>query len=224
MMKDKSNGRERDYYSSKEETSSPTTMPETSTKSKGSPLRAPLSTSASASNREDQNHKRTSVLLSKDRDDSSEARHAKKHKKSKKKKKSKDKDRHRESGSSDADSDRATETKKKKKKKKRQRDGAAEQHSPGATQSHKARSSEERESRKRRYYDVKNAKHDNACSPEKRRRTDYTDDHLIPSQHTSPTANGSAHRHLNGYTGNGYSRTNGNSHGFSSGLSSTMKH
>ncbi|XP_053197174.1 ubiquitin carboxyl-terminal hydrolase 42 [Scomber japonicus] len=218
--KDKSNGRERDYHSAKEETSSPSTMPETSTKSKGSPPGAPLSTSGSASNREDQNHKRTSVPLSKDRDDSSEARHAKKHKKSKKKKKSKDKDRHRESGSSDVDSDRATEAKKKKKKKKRQ-------HSPSTAQSHKARSSEERESRKRRYYDTKNSKHDDACSPEKRRRTDYTDsngDHLISSQHTSPTENGSNHRHLNGYTGNGYSRTNGNSHGFSTGLSSTMKH
>lgn len=101
------------------------------------------------------------------------------------------------------DSDRAAETKKKKKKK-RQRDSAAEQHSPGAARSHKARSSEERESRKRRYYDIKSAKHDNACSPEKRRRTDYTDgssDHLLPSQHASPTANGPTHSHLNGFTG-----------------------
>lgn len=97
-MKDKSNGRERDYYSSKEETSPPATTPETSTKSKGSPPRAPLPTTGSAPNREDQNHKRTSLPLSKERDDSSEARHTKKHKKSKKKKKSKDKDRHRESG------------------------------------------------------------------------------------------------------------------------------
>lgn len=97
-MKDKTNGRERDYYSSKEETSSPATVAETSTKSKGSPPRARLSSFESAQNREDQNHKRTSDPLSKERDDSSEARRSKKHKKSKKKKKSKDKDRHRESG------------------------------------------------------------------------------------------------------------------------------
>ncbi len=101
------------------------------------------------------------------------------------------------------DSDRATETKKKKKKKRRQRDSEAEQHSPRAARSDKNRSSEERESRKRRYYDVKDTKHDSGFSPEKRRRTDYADgssDHLPPSHHTSPT-NGSTHHHLNGYTG-----------------------
>ncbi|XP_039990832.1 ubiquitin carboxyl-terminal hydrolase 42 isoform X2 [Xiphias gladius] len=219
LMKDKSNGRERNYYPSKEETSVPATVRETSSKSKCSPPRAPLSMSGSAPNREDPNYKRTADNLSKERDDSPEARHSKKHKKSKKKKKSKDKDRHRESGS-DVDSDRATEMKKKKKKNRRERDSEAEQHSPGAAQSHKNRSSEERESRKRCYYDVKDAKHDNGFSPEKRRRTCYSDgssDHLPLSHHTSPT-NGSAHRHLNGYTGNGYGRTNGDLHGFSSGL------
>lgn len=218
--KDKSNCRERDYYPSKEETSAPVTVTENSTKSKGSPSQPRLSTLESAPNREDQNHKRTVDPLSKERDDSSEAHRSKKHKKSKKKKKSKDKDRHRESGSSDVDSDRATETKKKKKKKKRQRDSEAEQHSPAAPRSHKNRSSEERENRKQRYSDVKDTKHDNGFCPEKRRRTDDTDgssDHLPPSNHTSPT-NGSAHHHLNGYTGNGYSQTNGDSHGFSSGL------
>ncbi len=97
-MKDKSNGRERGYYSSKEETSSPATVPETSTESKGSPPRPRFSTFELAPNRQDQNHKRTADPPSKERDDSSEARHSKKHKKSKKKKKSKDKDRHRESG------------------------------------------------------------------------------------------------------------------------------
>lgn len=97
-MKDKSNGRERDYYPSKEETSSPATVPETSTKLKGSPPLARLSTFECAPNREDQNHKRTADPLSKERDNSSEARRSKKHKKSKKKKKSKDKDRHRECG------------------------------------------------------------------------------------------------------------------------------
>ncbi|XP_044034881.1 ubiquitin carboxyl-terminal hydrolase 42 [Siniperca chuatsi] len=215
VVKDKSNGRERDYYSSKEENSSPAIVPETSTKSKGSPPRARLSTFESAPNREDQNHKRTADPLSKERDDSSEARRSRKHKKSKKKKKSKDKERHRESGSSDVDSDRATETKKKKKKKKkrRQRDSEAEQHSLGAARSHENRNSEERESRKRHYYDIKDTKHNNGILPEKRRRTEYADgssDHLPPSHHTSPT-NGSTHRHLNGYTGNGYSQTNGDS-------------
>ncbi|XP_035525816.1 ubiquitin carboxyl-terminal hydrolase 42 [Morone saxatilis] len=122
--------------------------------------------------------------------------------------------------SSDVESDRAAETKKKKKKKRRQRDSDAEQHSPGAARSHKSRSSEERESRKRRYYEIKDTKHDNGLSPEKWRRTDCADgrnDHLLPSNHTSPT-NGSVHRHLNGYTGNGYSQTNGDSHGLSSGF------
>ncbi|XP_018527978.1 ubiquitin carboxyl-terminal hydrolase 42 isoform X3 [Lates calcarifer] len=215
--KDKSNGRERNYHSSKEESSSPARMPETSSKSKGTPPQVSLSLSGSAPDRED--HKRTADNLSKDKDESPEARHSKKHKKSKKKKKSKDKDRHRES-SSDGDSDRAAEIKKKKKKKRRQRDSEAEQHSPGAAHDHKNRSSEERESRKRRHHDTKDAKHDNGLSPEKRRRVDDADgssNHLPPSHHTSPT-NGSTHRHLNGYTGNGYSRTNGDSHGFSSGL------
>lgn len=105
--------------------------------------------------------------------------------------------------SSEVDSDRAAETKKKKKKKRRQRDSEAEQRSPGAARSHRNRSSEEMESRKRRYHDVKDAKHDNGFSPEKRRRTDYTDgssDHLLPSIHPSHT-NGSTHHHLNGHKG-----------------------
>lgn len=219
-MKDKTNGKERDYYSSKEEISSPATVPENSTKSKGSPPRARLSMSESAPNREDQNHKRSGDPLSKEREESSDAHRSKKHKKSKKKKKSKDKDRHRDSGSSDGDSDRATETKKKKKKKRRQRDSETEQHSPGAARSHKNRSSEERESRKRRYHDSKGTKYDSDFSPEKRQRTGYADgssDYPLPSNHTS-TTNSSTHRHLNGYPGNGYSQTNGDSHGFSSGL------
>ncbi|XP_070846131.1 ubiquitin carboxyl-terminal hydrolase 42 [Chaetodon trifascialis] len=214
-MKDKSNGRERDCYPSKVETSSSATVPENSTKSKGSPPRVHPSTSES-----DQNHKRTGDPLSKEREESAEAHRSKKHKKSKKKKKSKDKDRHRDSLSSDGDSDRATEAKKKKKKKRRQRDSEAEQHSPGAARSHKNRGSEERESRKRRYHDIKDTKHDSDLSPEKRQRTDYADgrsEHLLPSNHTSPT-NSSIHRHLNGYQGNGYSQTNGDSHDFSNGL------
>ncbi|XP_065805520.1 ubiquitin carboxyl-terminal hydrolase 42 [Labrus bergylta] len=220
LMKDKSNGGERDCYLPKErETSSFATVTETSSKSNSSPPKAPVSSFKSAPDRtEDQNHK---TSRSKDREGSCEARHSKKHKKSKKKKKSKDKDRCRESGSSDVDSDRAAETKKKKKKKKRQRDSEEEeQHSPGATRSHKNRSSEERGSRKRHYNDNKNSKHDNGLSPEKRRRTDYTDDssdQQLPSHHTSPT-NDSCHRRLNGFTGNGFSHTNGDTHGFSGGL------
>ncbi|XP_042364195.1 ubiquitin carboxyl-terminal hydrolase 42 isoform X3 [Plectropomus leopardus] len=180
--------KDRDYH-----LSSPAAETEISLKSKDSSPRPRLSTSESAPNREDQNHRRNE-----EREDSSEARRFKKHKKSKKKKKSKDKDRHRDSGS-EMDSDRAAETKKKKKKKRRQRDSEVEQHSPGATRSHKNRSSEERESRKRRYYDTK----DDGYSPEKRRRTDYTDGssyHQLSSNHTLAT-NGSAHRHLNGHIG-----------------------
>lgn len=89
-MKDKSNGRDKDYILSKEETSSPALVPETSTAAKGSPPRARLSTFGAISNGEDHNYKEKYY--------SPEARHSKKHKKSKKKKKSKDKDRHRDSG------------------------------------------------------------------------------------------------------------------------------
>ncbi|KAK2820796.1 hypothetical protein Q5P01_023755 [Channa striata] len=213
LMKDKGNGREKDYYPSKGETHSPATVAEISSKAKGSPPRAPPSMSGSASNREDHNHKRTADNRSKERDNSSEPRHAKKHKKSKKKKKSKDKDRHRDSGSSDVDSERATETKKKKKKKRSHQDSEAEQRSSGAAQTHKSRSSEERESRKRRYYDTKDSKYESVFSAEKRRRTDQSDG----SSYVSPS-NGLTYHHLNGHTGNGYSRTNGDSHRFSSGL------
>lgn len=97
-MKDKSNGREKDYYPSKEEASSPAMLPESSAKSKGSPPRARPCAFESVHNGEGENHKRVADHLSKERDQSSEARHSKKHKKSKKKKKSKDKERHRESG------------------------------------------------------------------------------------------------------------------------------
>lgn len=97
-MKDKSTSREREHYSSNGETPSPATVPETSSKSRSHPPRAPFPTSGLAPDREDQNHKRTSDYRSKERDNSSDVSSAKKHKKSKKKKKSKDKDRHRESG------------------------------------------------------------------------------------------------------------------------------
>ncbi|XP_076740083.1 uncharacterized protein LOC112435315 [Maylandia zebra] len=154
----------RDY---KEGNFSPSTAPETN-KFKGSPPRARLS----SPDKEDQNRKRT---LSKDRDDSSDARHTKKHKKSKKKKKSKDKDRHRESGSSDGDSDRAAEMKK---EKKRHRDSDPDLHSPDAARSHRNRSREEGESCKRHHSD-RDFEHDNGFPPEKRRCTDYADGSVV---------------------------------------------
>lgn len=187
-MKDKSSGRDRDYYAAKED-SAFTNGTENSSRAKGSPVRASCSLSATASNRDEQNYKRTYVPVSKERDDSREGSHSKKHKKSKKKKKSKDKERRRDSGSSDGDLDRASETKRKKKRR---------------------HDSEERESRKRRHYDNKDNKN-NGCSPEKRRRSEY--DHSLSPLH-SPT-NGSAPHPLNGCAGNGYSRNSGDSHGFS---------
>lgn len=92
----KSNGRERDYYSSGERTSSSATVAETNM-SKGCQPRPLLPSSESAPNREDQSHIRTTDYVSKERGNSSDAHQTKRHKKSKKKKKSKDKDRHRES-------------------------------------------------------------------------------------------------------------------------------
>lgn len=209
-MKDRNSGRERDCNGPKERESTSATVT-ASSKFIGSPPKTHPSSYDSASNKEDQNHRRS---RSREREDSAEAHRSKKHKKSKKKKKSKDKDRHRESRSSD-DSDR--DTKKKKKKRRRQRDSEAEQHSP---RSYKNRSSEERESHKRHYDDYKNSKHDDGYSPEKRRRIDHmgdNGDHQLPSHHALPTNDTSPHR-LNGFTGNGYSQTNGDSHGFSGGL------
>ncbi|XP_068161181.1 ubiquitin carboxyl-terminal hydrolase 42 isoform X2 [Antennarius striatus] len=210
MIKEKCNGRDRDYYSSKEENSSPAAVSETFSKF----TQARSSTLEQAADGEDQNHTRTSRPLSKEREDSSDIYRSKKHKKSKKKKKSKDKDRYHDSGSSDLESDRTTETKKKKKR--RQRDSESEERSPEADRSHKNKRSEEREreSRKRRYYDVKDIQHDSDCSPEKHRRTNDGNgryNHQLPTNHTS------AHHHLNGYAGNGYGQMNGNSHGYSSG-------
>ncbi|KAF3853374.1 hypothetical protein F7725_014062 [Dissostichus mawsoni] len=170
-MKERSTGRERDYYTSRGETSSPNTETETSEKSKGSPPRERPNTNESPPNKED--HKMNADPPSKEREDSSETRCSKKHKKSKNKK-SKDKERHRESGSSEADSDRAADPKKKKKKRRRR----SESEQPGPSRVRGSKSSEERESSKRRYYDTKDAKQHN---------------------------------------GNGYSHTNGDSHGSSSG-------
>lgn len=98
--------------------------------------------------------------------------------------------------------DGATVTNKKKKKKRRHRDDEAEQHSPTFTRNLKNRSSEEKDSHKRRYCDVKDNKHDISCSPQKQGCTNYTDGRSVlpTSHHTAPT-NGSAHRHLNGYAG-----------------------
>ncbi|KAM3859860.1 uncharacterized protein usp42 [Diretmus argenteus] len=229
-MKDKSNGREKDHYPSKEETPFPVPVPQTSAQAGVSPSRAP--------SREGPD-KRMALPLSTDREDSSEARRAKKHKKSKKKKKSKDKDRHHESGSSDVDSsDRAVEGKsskhKNKKKKRRRHDSSseAEQSAEGhrsVRRGHRENSSEARERRKRRHYDDKDTEYDGGCSPDKRRRVDTADDgrdHQLASRHASPTAatNCPAHHHLNGYTGNGYSGAEGDSHGSSNGLGSAIKH
>lgn len=175
-VKNKSNGRSRDYYSSKEDNAFSSNETESAIRSKGSPIRAAYSVSGSVFNKDEQNHKRTYVPTVKERDSSSDGGHSKKHKKSKKKKKSKDKDRHHDSGSSDIDSDRATESKRKKKKKRRH-------------------GSEERENRKRRHDDNKY----NGCSPEKRRCSEY-------NHHMSPPSNGLSHHHLNGHTGNGYSQ------------------
>ncbi|KAM9426772.1 ubiquitin carboxyl-terminal hydrolase 42 isoform 2-T2 [Pholidichthys leucotaenia] len=216
-MKDRRNGRDRNYYPSKERTSSPAGVHEIN-RTKGSPPRAHHSSFESAPNKEDQN-KQTADHLSEERDDGTDARHSKKHKKSKKKKKSKDKDRHRESGS-DMDSDRAAETRKKKKKKRRHRDSDREQHSLVTGQSHKNRSSEERENRKRHYSDTKDLKYDDGSSPEKRRRTDNSDgssDHHLTSCHTTPT-NSSPYHLVNGHAGHGYSQISGNSHRLSSDL------
>ncbi|XP_062234745.1 ubiquitin carboxyl-terminal hydrolase 42 [Platichthys flesus] len=194
VTKEKSNGRERNSYSSKEETSFPATVSDTSTKSRSAP------------NTDDQNHKRAANNLSKERDDSPEAFHSKKHKKSKKKHKSKDKDQHRESGNSDVDSDRIAEIKKKKKKNRRQRDDGSKQHSPGTAQRHKNRSSLEPESRKRKFCHIEDRTCINGFPPD----ADPRIDHLPPKPISATT--GSTHCHLNGHTGNGYSRTNGNSH------------
>ncbi|XP_034070700.1 ubiquitin carboxyl-terminal hydrolase 42 [Gymnodraco acuticeps] len=204
-MKERSTGRERDYYTSRGEASSPNTETETS---KGSPPRERPNANESPPNKED--HKRNADPPSKEREDSSETRCSKKHKK----KKSKDKERHRESGSSEADSDRAADPKKKKKKRRRR----SESEQPGPSRVRGNKSSEERESSKRRYYDSKDAKQHNGYSPEKRRRTDHSSgssEQLPPSNPTSPTD--ASNQHLNGYKGNGYSHTNGDSHGSSSG-------
>ncbi|XP_053703602.1 ubiquitin carboxyl-terminal hydrolase 42 [Synchiropus splendidus] len=207
-VKDKSNGRERGHYSSKEETTS------TAAKSRCSPPHASSAAMDSAANG-DSNHRRSKVLLGKEREDSPEGHRSRKHKKSKKKK-SKDRDRRQESGSSDVDSERAAESKRKKKKKRKQRDSESEQ-SSGPSHSHKTRSSEERESRKRRHSEVDPVKHHNDCSPEKKSRTEHfkTDDH-----HSSHSANG----HLSTSAGNGYSGTKGDSHTFSCGVSGAAAH
>lgn len=97
ITKDKSNGNEREYCSSKGETSFFSKAPQMSFKSRSPPPRAPLSMSGSAP-KMDQNHRRTTDNRSKERDSSSEACRTKKHKKSKKKKKTRDKNRHRDSG------------------------------------------------------------------------------------------------------------------------------
>lgn len=96
-MKEKASGKEMDEYLSKDQAASTTTVSETITHSKGSPAHTCFSMSESASDRKDQNCKRTSDSFSMERESSHDARHSKKHKRSKKKK-LKDKERHRDSG------------------------------------------------------------------------------------------------------------------------------
>lgn len=157
-LKNKSNGKSRDYYSSKGDNSFPVNDSDGFIRSKGSPTKAPVS--GSVYNRDEQSCKRPCIPTAKERDSSSDGGHSKKHKKSKKKK---SKERHHDSGSSDIDSDRVTESKKKKKKKRRH-------------------DSEEREIRKRRHDDNKY----NGCSPEKRRRTEVNHPASPPSNGLSP--------------------------------------
>lgn len=115
-------------------------------------------------------------------------------------------------------SDRALEVKSKHKKKKKRRhdsDIEAEQRfkyqdfaqcSPDAARSHGTDNScMVRQNGKRHYDDSKDAKHDNGCSPEKRRRIDYSDDDVgdrLASCHTSPmeATNGAVQYRLNRYT------------------------
>lgn len=96
-MKEKTNGKLRDDYSSKVQIASTTTASETFTNSKGSPAHASFPMSESTSDRKDPNSKRTTNNFSKERKNSHDARHSKKHKRSKKKK-SKDKEKHHDSG------------------------------------------------------------------------------------------------------------------------------
>ncbi|XP_056910937.1 ubiquitin carboxyl-terminal hydrolase 42 isoform X1 [Takifugu flavidus] len=199
VMKEKTNGKLRDDYSSKDQIASTTTASETFTNSKGSPAHASFSTSECTSDRKDPDYKSTANHFSKERKNSHDARHSKKHKRSKKKK-SKDKEKHHDSGSSDRDSDRATERKKKKKKRRHQdSDNDAElPHKRSQKESHKPK------------YIIKENKYDNGFYPEKHWRDDRKD-HLLPSHHTS-LPNGSTHHQFNGYMGNGYHQTNGDSH------------
>ncbi|XP_034050471.1 ubiquitin carboxyl-terminal hydrolase 42 isoform X2 [Thalassophryne amazonica] len=204
---DRSSGREKDYYPSREEISTPAVAPDTSTRYKDSPPRGVASTFSSAASRDDRDLKRSAAHVSRERDDSYEDHRSKKHKKSKKRKRSKDRDRHRDTGS-DVDSDRTSESRRKKRK--RQHD-SSEQRSPLRARSHKSRSSEERENHKRHYGD-RDVKSDVVCLPEKSRPINDTDsDHVPASHHTSfiVVTNRSASHHVNGYTGNEYGRPNG---------------
>lgn len=97
VMKEKTNSKERDDYSSKDQTPSTTMVSETFTNSKGSPAHTSFSMSESTSDRRDQNYKRIADNLSIERKNSHDPQHSKKHKRSKKKK-LKDKERHNDSG------------------------------------------------------------------------------------------------------------------------------
>uniref|UniRef100_A0A1A8JIB5 ubiquitinyl hydrolase 1 n=1 Tax=Nothobranchius kuhntae TaxID=321403 RepID=A0A1A8JIB5_NOTKU len=204
--KDKRNGRDKDYYRSKERSSSPAVT----NKSKPPLPQAHPSHCESSLKKEEQRDSRSADHTRKERDNSSEAHRSKRHKKSKKK--SKDKERHHKSGS-DVDSDRVTDTRKKKKKKRRHRDSDSEPRSPDAARGHNSRSSEEGESRKRHHSQMKDSKYDRGCTPEKRSRTDFSEDRLLLPHH-NPPPDDTPHHHLNRYTGNGSSRTGSNSNGY----------
>lgn len=96
-FKEKTNGKERDDYSSKDQIAATTMASETFTNSKDSPAHASFSMSEVDLDRKDTNYKRTADNCSAERKNSHDARHSKKHKRSKKKK-SKDTEKHHDSG------------------------------------------------------------------------------------------------------------------------------
>ncbi|XP_062330990.1 ubiquitin carboxyl-terminal hydrolase 42 isoform X2 [Osmerus eperlanus] len=219
--RERGEGRERDYLAKQEQTSLPHQSSSRTTHSPPHPS-TPLGGSALSS--EDPGRSRGA-----EREESSEERLAKKHKKSKKKKKSKDKERHRKQSSDVESSDRgeggsSSKHKKKKKRKRRRHDTESESERSGV-ESRSTQSSEGQRGHKERAGHKR--QHDN---PGKRRRLDDDDDvyegHLS-SRHPSPSAPASSgtHHHLNGHTGNGFSRPSGDSHGSSTNnMYSDMRH
>ncbi|XP_056153769.1 ubiquitin carboxyl-terminal hydrolase 42 isoform X2 [Lampris incognitus] len=195
---------------------------------------------------EDRDKTTHAVTKREEEEDASEVRHGKKHKKSKKKKKLRDKERQRDDRGSDVDSSEQGKHKKKKKKRKRRHEsnsdaeqscgGRRSVQSPPVTEhGYRACGSQERDRRKRRFHNSDDNKRDIGCSPEKRRRTEHTDDasdRQFASRGASPASTTNI---LNGHTdkngksmqarkrkskrtvaGNTYRRLNGDSHGCTS--------